>query len=237
MDTNAHHLHHAPGKKIGHYFFEFLMLFLAVFCGFIAENWREQLRDHQREREFMHSIVEDLKSDTLQSAIVIGQLRGKSRGVDSVLKELLSPKTLENSNEVYRLWTQNLDLKAFVSNDRTIQQLKNSGELRLIRNKRVSNRIMEYDQTVRNYYRQTDLMYNAISNQVIYSQFFDFIRLAKNSPIPVPLTPQGKRLLNEAYAHQQLWNLGLDGLISWLKEVHAESASLLLLIQHEYHLE
>ena len=47
METHAYHLHRAPGKKIWHYFFEFLMLFLAVFCGFIAENWREQLREHQ----------------------------------------------------------------------------------------------------------------------------------------------------------------------------------------------
>ncbi len=44
MDTHAHHLHHAPGKRIWHYFYEFLMLFLAVFCGFLAENFREHCR-------------------------------------------------------------------------------------------------------------------------------------------------------------------------------------------------
>ena len=237
METHANHLHHAPGKKIGHYFFEFLMLFLAVFCGFIAENWREQLRDHQREKEFMHSLVEDLKSDTLQSGNILMQLRGKSIGIDSILAALSSPEIVENSNQVYRLWTQNLDIKAFVSNDRTIQQLKNSGELRIIRNKAVSDRIMHYDQTVKNYYRQTDLMYNALSDQHIYSQFFDFISLRKNKDIQVPLTEQGKKLLNEAYAHQQLWNYGLSGLISWLDEVHAEGAGLVTFIQKEYHME
>jgi hypothetical protein len=143
---------------------------------------------------------------------------------------------VENSNNVYRLWTQNLDLKAFVSNDRTIQQLKNSGELRLIRNKTVSDRIMQYDQTVRNYYRQTDLMYNALGNQVIYSQFFDFISLNKNKKTPVPLTEQGKKLLNEAFAHEQLWNYGLSGLISWLEEVNEEATRLVTFIQKEYHL-
>ena len=56
METHAYHLHRAPGKKIWHYFFEFLMLFLAVFCGFIAENWREQMREHQREKQFVLSI-------------------------------------------------------------------------------------------------------------------------------------------------------------------------------------
>ena len=237
MKIHSHHPHQKKKKKIGHYFFEFLMLFLAVFCGFIAENWREQLRDHQREKEYMHSIVQDLKSDTLQSAKILMQLRKKSEGVDSVLSALLSPEILENSNGVYRLWTQNLDLKAFVANDRTLQQLKNSGELRLIRNKAVSDGIMEYDQTVRNYYRQTDLMYNALGNQVVYSQFFDFINLNKKKNTPIPLTEQGKKLLNEAYAHQQLWNYGLSGLISWLEDVHAEGVELLLFIKKEYHIE
>jgi hypothetical protein len=38
METHAHHLHHAPGKKFWHYMYEILMLFLAVFCGFLAES-------------------------------------------------------------------------------------------------------------------------------------------------------------------------------------------------------
>jgi hypothetical protein len=48
METHAHHLHHAPGKKIWHYFYEFLMLFLAVFCGFLAENFREHHLEKER---------------------------------------------------------------------------------------------------------------------------------------------------------------------------------------------
>jgi hypothetical protein len=47
METHAHHLHKASGEKIWHYFFEFLMLFLAVFSGFLTENFRE----HQVEKK------------------------------------------------------------------------------------------------------------------------------------------------------------------------------------------
>ena len=43
----VHHHSHTPGKKWAHYFWEFLMLFLAVFCGFLAENFRE----HQVEKK------------------------------------------------------------------------------------------------------------------------------------------------------------------------------------------
>ena len=235
METHAYHLHRAPGKKIWHYFFEFLFLFLAVFCGFIAENWREQMREHQREKEFIHSIVEDIKSDTLQSGKILVQLRTTSAGIDSVINALASPGIIENSNNAYKLCTRYLDIKSFVSNDRTIQQLKNSGELRLIRNKAVSDRIMKYDQTLRNYYQQSDFMYNAVSDQHIYSQLFDFIRLKKNTNSPVPLTEQGKKLLNEAYAHQLLWNSGLSGLISWLQVVNDEGKSLVIFIKQEYH--
>jgi len=97
METHAHHLHHAPGKKIWHYFFEFLMLFLAVFCGFIAENWREQLQEHRREKEFIHSIVEDIKSDTLQSNRTLLQLKRIKSGIDSVLIKLSSPEIVKKS--------------------------------------------------------------------------------------------------------------------------------------------
>ena len=236
MHTRAHHLHNSFGKNIRHYFFEFLMMFLAVFCGFLAENWREQLQEHKREKVFMRSIVEDLKSDTLQSDIILIQLKRTSAGIESVLSALSSPEVFENSNNVYGLWTKNMDIRAFVSNDRTIQQLKNSGELRLIRNKAVSDGIMKYDQTVKNYYQQSNFMYNALSDQHIYSQLFDFISLNHNKNIPVPLTEQGKKSLNEAYAHLQLWNSGLLGLISWLENVNSEGKDLVMIIQQEYHI-
>ena len=46
MEVHAHT--HTPRKKWTHYFWEFLMLFLAVFCGFLAENQREDMVEHQR---------------------------------------------------------------------------------------------------------------------------------------------------------------------------------------------
>ena len=234
MEVHTHHLHKAAGKKIWHYFFEFLMLFLAVFSGFIAENWRESLQEHRREKEYIHSIVEDIKSDTLQSAEVLTKLKGISSGIDSVLVALSSPEIISNSNNAYLLWSRILGLDVFVSNDRTIEQLKNSGDLRLIRIKAVSDSIMKYDQTLKKYNVQSDLMYSALRDLTSYSQLFDFIQLAKNSNSPVPLTEEGIKLLNKAYANLQLWNKGLIGLISWLETIHKEGAALVTFIQTQY---
>jgi len=233
-----HHYHtdRSSRKTIWNYLFDFLMLFLAVFCGFIADNWREQLSEHQREKEFIHSIVEDIKSDTLQSNKILGQLKGMSAGIDTVLIMLSSHEIIENSNKVYRLWSKNMGLQVFVSNDRTIEQLKNSGELRLIRKKAVSDRIMQYDQTLKKYYVQSNLMYNALDNITYYSQLFDFINLNKDQSKQVPLTEQGKKLLNQSYGNLLLWNKGLLGLISWLEDVNKEGKKLVIFIQKEYHM-
>src|SRR5215210_6733179 len=48
IEMDVHHHTHTPRKKWTHYLFEFFMLFLAVFCGFIAENFREHIVENGR---------------------------------------------------------------------------------------------------------------------------------------------------------------------------------------------
>jgi len=223
-------------KRARDHFFDFILLFLAVFCGFLADNWRETLSEHQREKIFIRSLVEDVISDTLESNITLDRLKTMNAGIDTVLAALLDPENAENSNELFQMWTKNLGLEVFVSNDRTIQQLKGNGELRLIRKKEVSDRIMKYDQTLKRYYTQSNLMYSALTNLTYYSQLFDFISLSKNPDVPVPMTDQGRLILNQAYSHLYLWNRGLMGLISYLEVVNSEGKELVSLIQNEYRL-
>ena len=55
-----HHSHPAHGgtgtrKKWTHYFWEFLMLFLAVFCGFLAEYQLEHKIEKDRGKQYIRS--------------------------------------------------------------------------------------------------------------------------------------------------------------------------------------
>jgi hypothetical protein len=234
MEVHKHPHHVTHKKKWGEYVLEFLMLFLAVFLGFLAENLREQTVEHHREKVYIHSLVEDLKSDIIQSDEVLVKLNNRSIGIDSVIAALSSPGIMESSNNAYRLWSKNIGFADFISNDRTIQQLKNSGGLSLIRNKVVSDDIMKYDQVLRDYYVQGAVMNGVLGDQHIYSQLFDFINLDKNANIPVPLTEQGRKLLNEAYANRIVWKEGLSGLISRLKVVNEKGRDFLLVIEKEY---
>jgi hypothetical protein len=224
-------------KKIGNRFFDFFMLFLAVFCGFLAENFREQLSDNQREKVYIRSIVEDIKSDTLESKRILLRLIDRYQGLDSAMKELMNPDVLNYSNKLARLWVENIGIDFFVSNDRTIKQLKNSGDLRLIRNRAVSDRIMNYDQIVTKYYTQTDVMLNALTNWTKDAQILDFTGLLNNKGAATPLLLQDKISLNQFYSHIYLWNRALSGLISWLQVVNAEARDSLLFIKKEYHID
>ncbi|HEY6063625.1 MAG TPA: hypothetical protein VIV35_08450 [Chitinophagaceae bacterium] len=143
MEVHAHT--HTERKKWTHYLWEFLMLFLAVFSGFLAENFREHLVEHQREKKYMISFVEDLETDTMELRTAIGKCDSAALYSDSVLMFLASYKP---SREVpLRLATQigfAGQRLILINTDRTSSQLKNSGALRLIRNTKVNNEILRY---------------------------------------------------------------------------------------------
>ena len=149
MEVHAHT--HTARKKWSHYFWEFLMLFLAVFCGFLAEYQLEHKIEKDREIQFMQTMVEDLKSDTAQLSRLIRGRKSRIRGLDTLFVLIASDEYLKEGRKVYELYENPYwDILRFFPSDRTMQQLKNGGNLRLIRNKNVSNALIAYDVWVRN---------------------------------------------------------------------------------------
>ena len=55
------HTHHEGKKNWKSYLWEFLMLFLAVFCGFLAEYQLEHKIERDKEVVYMKNMLEDLK--------------------------------------------------------------------------------------------------------------------------------------------------------------------------------
>lgn len=152
METHAQELHKAPGHGWKHYFFEFFMLFLAVFCGFLAENFREEMVNKKREHGYMKSLAEDLKQDTAKLTKIIASLDVKLLYRDSLLLELANPGVFNSSAKAYYFFNQSYHFPDFIYTDRTIQQLKNSGAMLLIENTAVSDSIMDYDSKVKTVY-------------------------------------------------------------------------------------
>ena len=122
------------------------MLFLAVFCGFLAENQREHMIEHKREKQYMITMLEDLKNDTFLLNEAVRYWDTINYSIDSVADAIQLPLTRTDLPKAYRYLNKALDYYSFKYNDRTLAQLKNAGGFRLIRNKIVANKIIAYDQ-------------------------------------------------------------------------------------------
>ncbi len=146
MEVHAHA--HTARKKWTHYFWEFLMLFLAVFCGFLAEYQLEHKIEKDREKQFIRSLVEDLEADTANLHTIIESYAQQDKYFDTVFN--LFHRLGKGYNHSLQSGIINLmGWKTFVATDKTIQQLKYSGGMRLIRKRKVADAIAGYDALVR----------------------------------------------------------------------------------------
>ncbi len=169
MEVHAHA--HTERKKWTHYFWEFLMLFLAVFCGFLAENQREHMVEHQREKQYMASLLSDLSADTATLSFGIPLKLRRIGAIDSVFiffNEHPDAKTI--SGQLFRtIRRTNFDAR-FIRNVITINQLKNAGGMRLVRDKQIADSISSYDQLC-----EVTILYNDfyIENSLVGNRQFE----------------------------------------------------------------
>jgi hypothetical protein len=156
-----HHSHHP--KRFKEYITEFLMLFLAVSLGFFAENLREHQVEKEKERQYMESFIVDLESDVVNILEGMPRKEGRLQAIDTLFKYFnANPNVVSVPAVIVKKMKRAAWDRTFIRNTTTINQLKNSGGLRLIRNRSVSDSIAFYDWrwSRLEYYRET-----YISNQ------------------------------------------------------------------------
>ena len=246
----VHHHAHTPRKKWTHYFWEFLMLFLAVTLGFLVENQREHYIEHQREKQFIKSLFNDIRSDTVNIAKIINARTVKERMLDSISYMMNSPRPGDFLNQIYPyavLIGRTLPYR-FVPNDGTMQQLKNSGALRLIRKRAVVDSISKYDINVRNILGQYAVEENQIEHyRTAGAKIFDalvFSRMIDENATVVRAPPHNTSF--QSYSRRELseWNYriyGLNGINKAnrrdLRLLLKQATELLEILKKEYHLE
>ena len=139
-----HHSHHP--KKWKEYISEFLMLFLAVFAGFLAESYLDYRTERHKEHDYLVSLVTDLKMD---SADMSYKMKNMAELVDTAvtISKLLTQNNL-SKEEVHRIYNNTVYLETkncflqFANG--TTDQLRNAGGFRLIRNKEINDKIKDY---------------------------------------------------------------------------------------------
>ena len=245
MEVHAHT--HTPRKKWTHYFWEFLMLFLAVFCGFLAEYQLEHKIERDRESQYIKSLYEDLKeNDKMFSQELILQ---KSRIImmDSMINMLNhSNKIHGNEGLLYYFARMSPRLRTLTVNNRTFEQLKNSGNFRLIRKIETSNQIMAYYENIpmvrlieELYFGEFD-HYKAIASQIFEPAVFTNMEMkdgdiARTDQNP-PLQSYNPDLLKQLSIFAVYMNGSGRGIVRQVIELKHKGEVMMDYLQKEYHL-
>lgn len=223
------------------------MLFLAVFCGFLAENFREHKVESERGRQYVISFYQDLKTDTTNFSRLIAIDNEKVAALSNVYD--CYDKLPENANShscLADLVRHSGFFIKLIYTDRTLQQLKNAGGMRVL-NKTVSDSIYVYDNKLRTYLgfettllqeRQTSLRNSY--NELLSFNGTKFLRIpsdsiSNNSDQLLLVTDKISinKLFNELYQYAQ----SIKNRLSFLIDIYENAKRLLTFFSEKYHLE
>lgn len=250
MDVH-HHAHHEGKKNWKSYFWEFLMLFLAVFCGFLAEYQLEHKIESDRERQYIQSMIADMKDDAEKIKVSLAFCNTQVAGFDSLLQNIYhTPYTDSSLRMLYYLQRRYTSTRNnVVFNKRTISQLKNSGGLRLIRNKAASDNIVVYEETCGKAEVQEGYFANFRMGKVndYTIQLFDSKYIANydrntvanilKENTPIALLSNDEKLIKQYGNSLYFSRSSLTNYIEILKGIDNKIPLIIQFLEHDYHLD
>jgi hypothetical protein len=214
MEVHSH-THTASGgtrKKWTHYFWEFLMLFLAVFCGFLAENQREHYIENLRAKELIIPLLEDIREDTSALNTLIELRERQTKVLDTIRNIMRGEDWKQGSRKLYSLFRIYIRRQEFQNRNTTIDQLKNSGYLRYYKDQKLVSLIQQYIidmQLVKDRQsRELQVMDNSIDP--INSKFFD------QSAFELPISEQDIIIPESSFMIRNLNEFRKDDFINQL---------------------
>ena len=232
-------------KKWTHYFWEFFMLFLAVTLGFFVENQREHYVEHQREKQYMASLYQDIKTDTLNMSILLKSKMDEIANYDSAFDIFRSKKYLQETANAYYFGRKLLSFRAFYPTDGTITQLENSGGFRLIRSRAVVDSIQAYQlaisrlENIQDIEREHFMPARSLMGKIFDANVFDL--MVGDGSIPFgrpdknyPLMPFTTADLNDFHIPMSFIKRNKLTQIVLITRLQKKAADLMKLLQEKY---
>ncbi|HEY4325305.1 MAG TPA: hypothetical protein VGN20_15005 [Mucilaginibacter sp.] len=231
---------HGEKKRFKEYLLEFIMIFLAVTMGFIAENIREHVSDSSKENEYIAGMIKNLEVDTAEITKTIGRNTLQLSGIDSlrsISKDKLDQIQVQDS--LYRLTNKYLfNVNVFQNDDVTLSQLRNSGGYRFIRNTRVLDSIEVYEKNLNVLNVQFNYLLASFTKAIDMSgSLFDLNADHKfqSAPTSTPiLISNNKEKIFDFYNKCYLISVSLRGYNQMLKGHLTYSTRLIAYLQKEY---
>ena len=249
----VHHHPRAENKKFKEYFFEFIMIFLAVTLGFIAENIREGFIEHRMRKEYIFSFYEDLKADTARIAAIIAKDEAKLNGLSDIAEcyDTIS-NNFGSASCMIRLFQNSTTNYPFQITDRTLNQLANAGGFRLLPKEDADsitkyqsnfNRLVNYQSTV--FQEAQDNVRNTYAVLVNFKANAQMLKPKKRQglsfiyeEVTAPILASGdKSMLNKYFNQLLLYDKVTNGQQVQLKGLLDNQIRLITYFKHKYHFE
>lgn len=248
MEVQKHPHHVTHKKKFGEYLLEFFMLFLAVFLGFVAENIRENRVEKEREHQYIQSMVEDLKADQVVLAAHIANVFEGIHMMDTLIYNLNHHEGIAtHTGQMYYLARFAPRLLPLNINNRTFEQLKNSGSFRLIHSINISNKIMTYYEKLSlvrllESVNETEFTeYKKAAAKVFDPQILVSMESVKGEIVRRNDNPPLKHMDADRLEELAIFSVYMHGTKNGIQEASGEmkrsGAALIKDLQKEYHLE
>ncbi|TWI94840.1 hypothetical protein JN11_04622 [Mucilaginibacter frigoritolerans] len=167
IEMEVHHhpqLDHKP-KPWKEYLLEGLMIFIAVMMGFIAENVREAITNHQHVKELTSQLVQDLKTDTAQLNEIYQFETNILKTDDSLVSVLQLPLKDEDIGHIQKLVANSHSISLFHPSAGAIFAIKNELHLKQFSSSKIISYIAAYE-------RHTELLHTAQDIALQYQRSF-----------------------------------------------------------------
>ena len=238
------------------------MLFLAVFCGFLAENQREHYIEKVRAKQYAKSLVNDLIEDTAMIKRIIRQANHEFRLINR-LSDYLRDKPIEQIKNI-DLFVTDIDIyRPYTWNRTTLEQIKNSGSIRYFTNDSIIYRLSAYDAFTRHMdedyagdqerlNKVIDLR-NQVCNQNYHSEFREIVSSTRYRSLDslmktdtyIEMGKNGPGLLTRNIHDIEVYTNEIIGLGERLRtrsevelpELLQDAEKLIIFLRGEYHLE
>lgn len=203
------------GRYLRYAIGEIVLVVIGILLALQIDEWNEARNRNERERQYLGSMVEDLQEDLAQIDDATAGNRIIIAGLDSLLVLLANPRpsdayrrNLFVHSMVYTYWYLLADFPEL-----TMNQLRYSGDLQLIRDPDVRLGMLRYEQglaRVRYTYSQLEHYFHVV--EASQKRIFNYLLAAQGlalldadyrnmlGPLSVfePVVPDGRYLLNDA---------------------------------------
>jgi hypothetical protein len=141
MEVHKHPHHVMHKKDWNEYALEFFMLFLAVFLGFLVENFHEHYVEKERLHQYLKSTHIDIDRNIASLDSCIRENTAMIKRYDPLVQGLMQNSTVDRSAFAKTLGV--VWYRGFNNKNETFEQIKSSGTLRYVNNQELLSEILQ----------------------------------------------------------------------------------------------